>query len=377
MSTALRVEANPDLDYLLAQVAESLQLTRSQVELMTQNYESVSDWLAAPGSPLARWRPRIYPQGSVAIQTTVRPLERDEYDLDFVCELQPSGRPALMVYDEIYARLAAHGVYGPLLEKKKRCVRIDYARNFHLDIIPAEPDTKLGGTHVVVPDREMKGWTPSNPKGYAAWFTQRAAFGLAEMRKAQPLPAPVPVDEKPTLAIVVQLMKRRRDILFAGADSAPRSILLTTLAGEHYRGSACVATSLRDIAAGIRQRMVAAAPERITVPNPANPGEQFCESLDDDGRYEALGRYVRQLEHDADTMLATAGIPQLNTLLGSLFGEEPVNKAMRAYGELLKSQRDAGALKYATAGAGGLGIVPNSPHVSRVAPPNRNFGGDE
>lgn len=375
MATALRVEANPDLDYLLTKVAESLQLTTTQVDLMTQNYESVAAWLAAPESPLARWRPRIYPQGSVAIQTTVKPLARDEYDLDFVCELQPSGRPALVVYDELYARLAAHAVYGPLLEKKKRCVCIDYARDFHLDIIPAEPDTSRGGTHVVVPDREMKGWTPSNPRGFAAWFAERAVFGLAELRKAQPLPAQGPVDEKPTLAIVVQLIKRRRDILFSGADHAPRSILLTTLAGEHYRGGECVATALRDIAQGIRQRIAIAAPGRITVPNPANPGEQFCESLDDDGRYEALVTYARHLEQDAERLLSTTGLPQLNDLMAAMFGEAPVHKAMRAYGELQKSKRDSGTLPYSA--AGGLGIVPRSSNDSRVAPTNRYFGGEE
>lgn len=374
MATALSFNTNPDLDFLLAQVAEALQLTPTQFALMTQNYQSVAAWLEAPESPLARWRPKIYPQGSAAIQTTVKPKGRDEYDLDFVCELLWSGRPALEVYDAVYARLKAHTTYGPMVEKMNRCVRLNYAHNFHLDIIPAEPDRTMSGTHVLVPDREMRDWTPSNPRGFVEWFTQRSALTLAEMRKAQALPPLTPVDEKPTLAIVVQLMKRRRDALFPTSDNAPRSILLTTLAAEHYRGISCVATSLRDIADGILERIARAAPDRIVVSNPTNPGEQFCESLDGDGRYDAFVWYVRQLANDAETMLSTNGIPELNRLLGTLFGEEPVTKAVRAYGELQKSKRDGGTLMYSSTGVGGLAIVRGSPNVTRTAPTHRYFG---
>ncbi|MGK2934015.1 MAG: nucleotidyltransferase domain-containing protein [Gemmatimonadaceae bacterium] len=375
MATALFSSTNVDLDYLLSQVAEALQLSPTQFGLMEQHYRSVAEFLAHPTSPLARFRPRIYPQGSAALETTVRPLLREEYDLDFVCEMLPSGKTALGVYEDVYSRLKEHALYGRMVEKKNRCVRINYEHNFHLDIIPAEPDPTRGGTAVWVPDRALRDWTPSNPRGYVAWFTDRAQLGLSEARKAEALPGQTPVRRKSALSIAVQLMKRRRDVMFSNADVAPRSILLTTLAGEYYRGSESVGTTLLDIATGIAQRIRVAAPGRIVVCNPANPDEEFCESLAGGGRYEAFTWYARQLEEQARAILTTEGIPELRRLLAELFGEEPVIKAVRAYGELQKAGRDAKTLKFTGMGVGALGIVPGSSGANRSIPSNRYFGG--
>ena len=165
MAAPLVVTPNADLDYLLAEVAAALQLTPEQYRLAGEHYLAVGDWLAAPGSILAKFRPRIYPQGSMALETTVRPKGRDEYDLDLVCQMLPTGMSALNVYNEVYGRLMANRMYAPMVEKKNRCVRLNYAHQFHLDIIPAEPDQVVGGDAIRVPDRDLRDWTPSNPRG--------------------------------------------------------------------------------------------------------------------------------------------------------------------------------------------------------------------
>lgn len=368
---------NADLDYLLAQVARSLQLTPEQHRLAAEHYGAVSRWLAADGSPLAPYRPWIYPQGSMALETTVRPRSREEYDLDLVCEMQPTGMPAMWVYNAIHDRLKANGQYAPMLEKKNRCVRLNYAHNFHLDIIPAEPDESRKAGAIWVPDRKLEDWTPSNPKGYVAWFTDRSRVTVAEMRKkVDPLPQPTPSDEKPALTIAVQLIKRRRDMLL-GEDVAPRSIVLTTLAAEYYQGTDCVLTAIGQIAAGIQRRIRTAHPNRIVVCNPTNSGEMFCESFNGPGRYEAFREFINQLQQDVAQLTAAQGIPQLKRLMDQKFGEEPTESAMRSYAERLKAQRDAGTLGFSGAGAGGLAIVTNTPGPSRVVPPNRYYGGKD
>src|SRR5205814_1341878 len=208
----------------------------------------------------------------------------------------------------------------------------DYAHNFHMDIIPGELDRQRGGTAIVVPDRELKMWTPSNPLGYVAWFTQRTTITLPGFRKAMaPLPGPTPSDEKPALTIAVQLMKRRRDMV-CDDETAPRSIVLTTLAAEYYSGSD-VFTALGQIVAGIQHRIAAAHPKRITVCNPTNDDERFCESFEGAGRYEAFKWYINQLERDLGRIAAARGIPELEKILSETFGEEPVSKAARSYGE--------------------------------------------
>jgi hypothetical protein len=369
-------QPNADLDYLLAQVARALQLTPEQYVLAAQHYAAVADWLGARGSPLAPFRPWIYPQGSMALETTVRPRTREEYDLDLVCQMLPTGMTAIDVYNAVYDRLIAHGTYAAMVEKMKRCVRLNYAHDFHLDIIPAEPDYAHGKEAIRVPDRSLRDWTPSNPKGYVAWFTHRSRVTLRELRaKLDPLPHPTPVEDKPALSIAVQLLKRRRDML-CDADVAPRSIVLTTLAGEYYRGTDCVLTALGQVVAGIQQRIRDAHPGRITVCNPTNSGEKFCESFEGPGRYATFKWFIAQLEQDLQQIAATQGIAQLQRVLSDIFGEEPVTKAVLSYGELHKSQRDRGAEKFTGGGAGGLAIISGTNGATRTIPPNRYFGGE-
>ena len=366
---------NSDLDYLLAEVARALQLTPEQHALAETHYKTIGKWLAAPGSSLADFKPDIYPQGSMALETTVRPRKREEYDLDFVCQMLTTGLSAMDVYQRVFKRIREHGTYAPMLKPMNRCIRIDYAHNFHMDIIPAEPDRQRGGTAIVVPDRELKEWTPSNPRGYVAWFTQRTIITLPGLRKAMaPLPGPTPSDEKPSLTVAVQLLKRRRDML-CDDETAPRSIVLTTLAGEYYTGGD-VFTALVQIVAGIQQRIAAAHPNRITVCNPTNSDERFCESFGGEGRYDAFKRFIRQLEADLARIASARGIPELERILAETFGEEPVLKAVKSYGDRLKKQRDEGALKFSGAGAGSLGVVAATESMKHTAPPHRYFGGD-
>jgi hypothetical protein len=189
-----------------------------------------------------------------------------------------------------------------------------------------------------------------------------------------PLPGPTPSDEKPALTIAVQLMKRRRDML-CDDDTSPRSIVLTTLAGEYYSGGD-VFTALAEIVAGIQQRIAVAHPKRITVPNPTNTDEQFCESFEGEGRYEAFKWFIGQLERDLARIAAARGIPELERILADTFGEEPVTKAVRSYGERLRKQRDAGTLQFSGAGVGGLSVVTPASGMKHAAPPHRYFGSD-
>src|SRR5262249_49139099 len=155
----------------------------------TEHYLAVADWLGAPGSPLAPSRPHIYPHGGMALETTVRPRKRDEFDLDLVCQVLPTGMTAVQVYNQVAARLESHSTYAPMLEKSDRCLRLRYAHDFCLDIISAVPDAPRGGTAILIPDRGLRSWVPSNPKGYVAWFSLRSRVTLTELRKkVDPVP---------------------------------------------------------------------------------------------------------------------------------------------------------------------------------------------
>jgi hypothetical protein len=78
---------------LLRGIAEQLDLPPSKCEDVEAKYKAVSDWLAQPETMLAPYNPDIYPHGSFRLGTVVRPLGRDEFDLDFVCRLGIAATP--------------------------------------------------------------------------------------------------------------------------------------------------------------------------------------------------------------------------------------------------------------------------------------------
>ena len=120
------------LDFLFAEIVATLQLTETQSARVGSAYRAIGDWLGQPESPLAVYQPRIYPQGSVAIGTTVRPLLRAEFDLDFVVEVAFFPGTPMELYELVLKRLNEHGTYGKMIEPKRRCIRVHYEGDFYV-----------------------------------------------------------------------------------------------------------------------------------------------------------------------------------------------------------------------------------------------------
>jgi hypothetical protein len=79
--------ANRDLDQILDLTGISLQLTPTQFQKTEKRYRKVGEWLHDDDSPVAMFDPSIFPQGSLLLDTTVKPLSHTEFDLDLVCLL--------------------------------------------------------------------------------------------------------------------------------------------------------------------------------------------------------------------------------------------------------------------------------------------------
>lgn len=358
------------LDSLLEQVCLALQLTPTQYRDAKQKYEAVGEWLSADGSLLQVFHPVIYPQGSMRLGTTNRPWGREEFDLDLVCQLHGcGGAHPLAVYDLVHGRLNEHGTYKPILEKKKRCLRLNYAGNFHLDILPACPDPPRGGTCVKVPDCKLECWMPTNPIGYADWFFDRCRYrpqrGLGYMAKdVRPLPSPVPSEVKYPLQRTVQLLKRHRDSFFNGNPEAARSVVLTTLAATFYRGQESLTACLDDTVTAILW-LVESTPGIIAIPNPTNPDENFADSWTEE-TYGQFKDYIRNFRQQLDSLVAKRGLDEVNKGLGTLFGGSIATKAVNAFGGLTKGLRDGNDLRVApktaaiTTAASGLSIPRNN-----------------
>lgn len=372
-----------ELDDLLDRVGRKLQLSQTAYEQAVDRYGSITRWLSADGSPLAKYNPDIYPQGSLHIGTTVKPRGRDEFDLDLVCEFQadPNAFPdPIELLDLVEGRLNDNDLYRGKVKRMNRCIRLVYANEFHMDILPACPSASacLYGEHcVVVPDCDADGWKPSNPKGYALWYEDAARRAVVVFRKSvEPVPEQQAYEELATLNRAVQLIKRHRDIFFEGAPKgrAPISIVLTTLAAQNYRGHPSVTEAMSVILNGIVGMIPDLAAGRLKVPNPTNPAEDLSEKWDGDPEaYLAFVSWVRGFRDRWGELTRQRGLPNVRAVLEKMFGERVAKEVVEDHLKSLDGPRQSGGLGVER----GTGIiVPAASPSATVIPRNTFYGGE-
>ncbi len=361
-----------ELDWLLLLITQKLQLSPTQQQTAADRYQAVGRYLQSR-APILRMD--LYAQGSMALGTTVKPKGGGEYDLDIVLEIQrfPSESP-LDLHQWLVDALRASGTYRDLVEPKKRCVRLNYAGDFYMDVLPARPDPNPAKsrlyreTCILVPDTKLEAWTGSNPRGFVRWFEGQCSEDALRLRAAQqPLPEAEPAHRKAVLQQLVQLVKRHRVMWFGDDnDDAPRSIVLTTLAAHFYHGEPVLFEALRGVAARI---LAALPPEPPQVRNPTNFDEIFSEQwIAKPATYDAFVRWMRQFHARIANLPRLLG-PALDDEMRSLFGEV-ARDARAALTERVAQARAAQQLRATRSG------LTTAAGAGALVRPNTFFGGD-
>jgi hypothetical protein len=371
----LLTDKNTQIDDLLDRMAEELQLDDTRKDRMDTAYNAVKDWLEADEKFFKPFRYDVYPHGSVRILTTVKPIGKDEFDLDMAIHLKTSWTthtPA-KIYAELKRRLEEHETYKAMLEPKNRCIRLNYAGDFHMDILPGIQEVEWDENKLMVPDRELGGWVSSNPRGYGNWFLDQAnkveESLLEKAMRAEKLPVDNFKNKKP-LQRAVQLIKRDRDLFFQ-KDSTYKtsSIILTTLAAQLYQGEESIFDTVDGIISRLRQSIISQI-GRIKVLNPVNELEDFTDKWDSDsGYYAAFAKFIENLYVEWQHLKQQQGVLQESRILKGLFGEDLFIKAQTSQvnrtEELRKTRtlginRSTGTLS--SLGAGIASIKPNTFH---------------
>ncbi len=339
---------NNQIDDILVRICEKLQLTPTQYRLAEERYKSVGNWLHEKDSNLSQFSPDIYPQGSLRIGTTVKPLIHQEFDLDLVCELHLDWQQynPINILNMVEQRLRLNSKYAPLVERKNRCIRLNYANEFHMDILPGAPNLQKGNGCLKVPDREAKEWKDSNPKGYAKWFEdQTIEYYEILAKRLEPLPRPEKALDKAPLKRAVQLFKRFRDISFQkNPKIAPISIVLTTLVAESYRSQFSVNDTISAALNDIIQRIPPVG-HRLVVLNPTNCDEDLSERWEDDPElYKKFVEWINDFSRLWLELNVTKGIQNVSKLLEKMFGETVTMEAFREQAEIIEKARKENVL---------------------------------
>jgi hypothetical protein len=377
---------------LLDAICAELEITPAMFELAKERYESIAAYLNEEGSPFRQYDLTIYPHGSTNLETTVKPINGAEHDVDVICRLLVQETcPQTAFLDMVYDRLKQRGCYT--LKRMNRCVRVQYANEFHIDITPAIPDVELGPENILVTDKEVGRFKESNTKDYRVWFNRiaflspRISYADREIIKsfsaaAEPLPAPK--FSKPMLNRIIQLMKRHRDVMFDGDRDAPISAIITTLTALSYEYHAKRNSFPNQIA--FLQAVVRDMPNFITrvageerVPNPANPLENYADKwLRHPDRRTAFHKWhAAVVVHVAEVLgSADAGKLTLFKSLSSAYGENVVKAATVMRAELRRIESDGKVVGVAKTSGLIAPIAAGSPLVRAVMPVLRhtNFG---
>jgi len=337
---------------ILLRICEKLQLTPSLYQQANDRYKTITDTLRKDEA-FRNIDLSMYPQGSFRLKTTVKPLNGNEYDLDFVAEL-PIGTMMTPydLYDHIARILQNDGVHNNMVELKKRCIRVNYANDFHMDIMPGKL-INANTNEIVVPDKDLKTWYHhSNPIGFAKWFEEQAKtqifFELSEQRRVLAQVEKVTEQEVAKqlepLRRAVQLVKRYRDVYCDEHKTEPvRSIVICTLMGEIASFMGDTLQIIQSFCQHVNSLIVQNDYRPFEVKNPV-VDEVLTEKWKEGTNFQDFVKMMSALSEDIISLRESSINSRINELIKKMFGEEVTNTAINEYASSLTKARLSGGL---------------------------------
>lgn len=256
-------ERQNDILKLISELDISPTLYRNAV----QKYENITAYLVNHGIDAD-----MYPQGSFALGTVVRPYSKDKetnYDLDFICQVKGSRNSFTPseLRKEIQDVLSSSDLYGGKLVPCDECFTIEYADvngiGFSIDIVPATDEDiaikqelynlcdnpELINTAIAIPrysQQKVYNWITNNPKGYRQWFEsinepfrlysrdnyRKALFEANQSIYNSVEDIPIAMERSP-LQRVIQILKHHRNVYYShindGDTLKPISAIINTV----------------------------------------------------------------------------------------------------------------------------------------------------
>lgn len=369
-------------DKLFDKIADELNISLSLYKTAVERYTAIGNWLdeinltdvfegSEDNIPVEKIKADIFPQGSFALGTVVKPWrngEEQEYDIDLVfqLDLEIGTKQAYALKKAVGQRLKSHSTYSKMLKKEgKRCWTIAYAEHnniqFHLDILPALNGQSISRTPyrnsaISISDKidsSLYQWLPSNPRGYAKWFKEKniIAFDrivdferkrVAGMEAISATVHDVP-DQfiRTPLQRAIQILKRHRDVRFNGLSNEkekPISMIITTLAALSYDNEESISLTLENIInkllsykslllngrapTNMHKLIELTADGEWIIRNPVCLEENFADKwhLDGHKRAKAFFQWLDWLEQDMAALVEQMEQAHQKTLLEEKFG---------------------------------------------------------
>lgn len=252
---------------------------------------------------ISQYSPSLYYQGSFASGTAVKPVDQGrEYDADIVVLMSLPIADTGRILDWFANRLRQDADYlVRLLPQKDKCIRLNYARDFHVDVVPAHRPTTSSNL-IQIPSRRS-GWLWSHPQGYTTWCRSQDGRTSSDFSRC------------------VKMMKRWRDFT-TGARTAVSSIVFTTLLGDHVPASyvvlpdgLLVTRTLTALSAYLEAR-----PTRPFIRNPSLPSEDLASAWSQED-YALFSRHIDRARNLAGRAYTVSSEFEAARLWQRMFGD--------------------------------------------------------
>ena len=207
-----------------AQFNDTIKLDAARVTRVTGAIERFQEFCKKDDQLKTAMAGDVFLQGSVASKTVIRPLTGDEFDVDAVYPFHLNafahGTTPKQIIEWFLSRLSQSDFYKKNLIPRDRCARIDYAGDFHVDIIPATATLDYHKPYAV-PAKNRSNWITNDPIGFVNWVE-----GIDHNSSG------VDSDGVGRFVRGCRMTKRWRDSNFS-TEAAPSSIVLVTMLGKH------------------------------------------------------------------------------------------------------------------------------------------------
>lgn len=238
-------------------------LNQSRLDSLQKRVGTIEDFIA-DNEDFADIFVDLIPAGSWAHRTIIKPVsENDEFDADVLLLIEERGDWLPKDYIEhLYSAFRSSLTYKPLAERKTRCVRINYAGDFHLDVVPY---IERSGSHYItnrLEPPEHGSFELTDPEAFTAWIDERQRMTGGNFVK------------------VVRLVKYLRDFK---STFVCKSIILTTLLGNevskaeatgHPERLADIPSTLATLLGNLADALPHSMP---AVMDPAGTGDNFTD----------------------------------------------------------------------------------------------------
>lgn len=309
----------------------TVNLNQSRIDTLTSKVNTIDSFLKNDDVFGAIYK-ATKSQGSYAHKTIIKPSPKKLiFDADVVLYVEENKDWEPKDYiEELYKRFRQSSIYKDKCGRGTRCVTIDYAGEFHLDIVPCihREHFILEDTYHVCNKNENTEET-TDPQGYANWLLEKNTdVGGNNLIK------------------VIRLLKYLRDIK---QTFSCKSVLLTTLIANQVGGYRDFIDPYKDLPTTLKvlvSRLNEYLQANKTMPlvkNPINDEEDFNRNWDQ-AKYEnfrnQIERYHDWINAAFDEQNQSESIKLWQKIFGDDFGKQVVAKSasdMRSSGEVLSS----------------------------------------